>query len=90
MARLVVSEARFLNQVEDSCSCRGKGYVMKYENIELLRRQHNLTLQEVADALACQREVYRRYEKGTRELPVSSAKKLAKLYEVSLDYLLAE
>ena len=39
---------------------------MKYENIELLRIQHELTQQEVADAVGCQREVYRRYEKGTR------------------------
>ena len=63
---------------------------MKYENIELLRLQHELTQQEVADAVGCQREVYRRYEKGTREMPVSVAIKLAKLYQVSLDYLLEE
>ena len=65
---------------------------MKYENIELLRLQHELTQQEVADVLGCQREVYRRYEKGTREMPVSVAIKLAKFlakfYLVSLDYLL--
>ena len=32
--------------------------VMKYENIELLRLQHELTQQEVADAVGCQREVF--------------------------------
>jgi len=37
--------------------------------------------------LHCQREVYRRYEKGTRELPLSYAITLAKYYKVSLDYL---
>ena len=63
---------------------------MKYENIELLRLQHELTQQEVADAVGCQREVYRRYEKGTREMPVSVAIKLARYYQVSLDYLLEE
>ncbi len=63
---------------------------MKYENIELLRLQHELTQQEVADAVGCQREVYRRYEKGTREMPVSGAIKLTKLYQVSLDYLLEQ
>ena len=63
---------------------------MKYENIELLRIQHELTQQEVADAVGCQREVYRRYEKGTREMPVSVAIKLARYYQVSLDYLLEE
>ena len=63
---------------------------MKYENIELLRLQHELTQQEVADAVGCQREVYRRYEKGTREMPVSVAIKLARYYQVSLDYLLEQ
>ncbi len=66
---------------------------MKYENIELLRLQHELTQQEVEDAVGCQREVYRRYEKGTREMPVSGAiklTKLTKLYQVSLDYLLEQ
>lgn len=38
---------------------------MNYENIEWLRLQHELTQQEVADVLGCQREVYRRYENGT-------------------------
>ena len=56
----------------------------------MLRLQHELTQQEVADAMGCQREVYRRYEKGTREMPVSVAIKLAKLYQVSLDYLLEQ
>ncbi len=60
---------------------------MKYENIELLRSQHQMTQQDVANVLGCQREVYRRYEKGTREMPVSVAIKLAKFYLVSLDSL---
>ena len=61
---------------------------MKYENIELLRKERHLTQQEIADVLGCKREVYRRYEKGIRELPVSVAIKLADYYLVSLDYLL--
>lgn len=32
--------------------------------------------------------VYRRYEKGTREIPVSVVMKLADFYHVSTDYLL--
>lgn len=43
---------------------------------------------EIAQLLHCQREVYRRYEKGTREIPIWAAIKLAKYYDVSLDYLL--
>ena len=63
---------------------------MKYENIELLRKKHQMTQEEVADVLGCNREVYRRYEKGIREIQVSVAIKLAKYYQVSLDYLLGQ
>lgn len=34
------------------------------------------------------REVYRRYEKGIREIPVWAVIKLAELYQCSTDYLL--
>nr|WP_297763987.1 helix-turn-helix transcriptional regulator [uncultured Butyrivibrio sp.] len=60
---------------------------MKWQRIEDLRIDHDLTQQQVADILICQREVYRRYEKGTREIPLSFAVKLAQYYDVSLDYL---
>ncbi len=60
---------------------------MKWQRIEDLRIDHDLTQQDVADLLHCQREVYRRYEKGTRELPLSYAIILAQYYNVSLDYL---
>ncbi|MBE5884862.1 MAG: helix-turn-helix transcriptional regulator [Lachnospiraceae bacterium] len=60
---------------------------MKWQRIEDLRIDHDLTQQDVADLLHCQREVYRRYEKGTRELPLSYAIILAQYYHVSLDYL---
>ena len=55
--------------------------------IEDLRIDHDLTQKQVADILHCQREVYRRYEKGIRELPLSYAITLADYYDVSLDYL---
>lgn len=60
---------------------------MKYQRIEDLRIDNDLSQKDVADILCCQREVYRRYEKGTRELPLSYAIILAKYYQVSLDYL---
>ena len=60
----------------------------KYNNrIEDLRIDNDLTQKQVADLLHCQREVYRRYEKGIRELPLSYAIILADYYNVSLDYL---
>ena len=60
---------------------------MRWQRIEDLRIDHDLTQQDVADILHCQREVYRRYEKGIREMPLSYAIILAKHYGVSLDYL---
>lgn len=61
---------------------------MFFKRITDLRQDHDLTQQQVADILNCKREVYRRYEKGIREIPVSYAITLAKYYHVSLDYLL--
>ncbi|MDD7177974.1 MAG: helix-turn-helix transcriptional regulator [Lachnospiraceae bacterium] len=61
---------------------------MYFQRISDLRQDHDLTQQQVADILHCKREVYRRYEKGIREIPVSYAIMLAQYYHVSLDYLL--
>lgn len=57
------------------------------KRIEDLRIDADKTQQDIADVLLCQREVYRRYEKGDREIPLWAAIKLAKYYDVSLDYL---
>lgn len=42
---------------------------MFFQRIEDLRIDHDKTQQEIADVLSCKREVYRRYEKGIREIP---------------------
>lgn len=60
---------------------------MQFQRLEDLRVDHDLTQQEVADILGCRREVYRRYEKGTRTIPVEFLIVLADYYKVSLDYL---
>lgn len=60
---------------------------MMWPRIQDLRIDHDLTQMQVAEILNCQREVYRRYEKGTREIPLSYAIILADYYNVSLDYL---
>lgn len=61
---------------------------MHYTNrVEDLRIDADKTQQQIADLLVCQREVYRRYEKGERELPLWAAIRLAEYYDVSLDYL---
>lgn len=61
---------------------------MQFERLEYLRTDHDLTQKDVADILHMQREVYRRYEKGTRTIPVEYLIMLAKYYGTSVDYLL--
>lgn len=61
---------------------------MRFERLEALRIDHDLTQQDIADLLGCQREVYRRYEKGTRTIPVDFLIHLADHYNVSVDYIL--
>ena len=53
-----------------------------------LREDHDLTQQDVANYLGCSREVYRRYEKGDRDLPVWALKMLCQRYHCSSDYIL--
>lgn len=60
---------------------------MYFRRIEDLRIDHDKTQEEVAKYLCCKREVYRRYEKGTRDIPIDMLIKLADLYNVSLDYI---
>lgn len=60
---------------------------MYYKRIADLRIDRDLTQQQVADMLQCNRQVYARYERGIREIPVSMLISLAKYYDVSLDYL---
>ena len=63
---------------------------MYFHRIMDLRKEHHLTQQDVANLLHCQREVYRRYEKGIRDIPVSNILTLARYYNVSVDYFLGE
>ena len=61
---------------------------MFFKRIYDLRTDNDLTQQQVADYLMCNRQVYARYERGLREIPVSMLIKLTKLYNVSTDYIL--
>ena len=60
---------------------------MLFQRIEDLRVDHDLTQQDVADVLGCNREVYRRYEKGIRTIPIDFLIRLADYYNVSIDYI---
>ena len=61
---------------------------MFFQRIYNLRTDNDMTQQQLADYLICNRQVYARYERGQREIPVSMLIKLAKLYNTSTDYIL--
>lgn len=60
---------------------------MHFQHLEDLRIDNDKTQADIANYLGCQREVYRRYEKGTRQIPIDFLIKLADFYHVSIDYL---
>ena len=60
---------------------------MLLKRIKELRIENRQTQQEIAEYLHCNRLVYARYENGIREIPVSMLIQLAKLFDVSMDYL---
>ncbi len=60
---------------------------MHFQRLEDLRIDLDKTQADIAYYLGCQREVYRRYEKGTRQIPVDMLIRLAELYNVSIDYI---
>ena len=61
---------------------------MFLQRLEDLRIDSDKTQQEIANVLNCQREVYRRYEKGERDIPIWAVVKLADYYNTSADYIL--
>ena len=61
---------------------------MLFQRLEDLRIDADKTQQQIADFLDCKREVYRRYEKGTFDIPLWALIKLAKFYKTSTDYIL--
>jgi len=60
---------------------------MLFRRLADLRMDHDKTRQQIADLLQCNRQIYARYERGLREIPVSMLIPLAQYYGVSLDYL---
>ena len=61
---------------------------MYFQRLKDLREDADLTQRDVAEMLHLNREVYRRYEKGEREIPVWAVIQLAQFYGVTADYLL--
>ena len=66
--------------------CRGE--IMKYtERIRILREDTNKTQTDIAALLNVGQRTYCDYELGKTRIPVDSLIILAKLYNVSMDYI---
>lgn len=59
-------------------------YITRIRN---LREDSDKTQQQIADYLGTSQTMYARYERGANEMPIRHLIKLAKYYNVSLDYL---
>ncbi|KAA9324459.1 helix-turn-helix domain-containing protein [Lactobacillus jensenii] len=62
-------------------------YIFKTRLAEL-RKQNNWTKTQVAKRLGISLPAYSGYEQGTREPTLENARKLAEMFNVTLDYLL--
>ena len=61
---------------------------MKYKRIRDLREDRDLTQQEIADMLFINRRTYAAYENGVNSMTPETLIKIAKIHNVSVDYLL--
>lgn len=58
------------------------------EKLKTLRKNHNYTIQAVADGIGIAVRTYQNYEYGQREISSEALFKLADFYHVTTDYLL--
>ncbi|MBO5208832.1 MAG: helix-turn-helix domain-containing protein [Lachnospiraceae bacterium] len=56
-------------------------------NIMTLRKAHNLTQEELAEQLLVSRQTLAKWERGEGEPDISSCKRMAEIFQVSLDDL---
>jgi len=63
-----------------------KGKFM-YQRIKDLREDSDLSQRQLVEILRMHKTTYANYETGKREIPLSVAIKLARHYNVSLDYI---
>ena len=62
--------------------------IMFNEKLRYLRKHQELTQAEIAERLNINSATYSKYETGTTEPDIATIKKLAKFFDVSIDYLL--
>ena len=58
-----------------------------YPRLRDVRQDHDITQSQIAAYLEIDQRTYSNYETGKREIPVHLLIKLAKYYNVPLDYL---
>lgn len=58
-----------------------------YRRLRDLREDNDLTQNQLVEKLNMHKTTYTNYEQGKRDLPLSLAIKIAKFYNVTLDYL---
>lgn len=61
--------------------------MLKFQRIEDLRIDNDITIKELSSILGMHRDVYSRYERGVRDFPIDVLIKLAEFYDCSVDYL---
>ena len=67
-----------------------KHHNMKLERVRMLRLEHRYTQKEIAKHLNITQNTYSRYETGISDFPIDALILLARLYQVSMDYLLGQ
>ena len=58
-----------------------------YRRLRDLREDNDLTQSQLVEKLNMHKTTYTNYEQGKRDLPLQIAIKIAKFYNVTLDYL---
>lgn len=58
-----------------------------YRRLRDLREDHDLTQNQLVEILKMHKTTYTNYEQGKREIPFELVIRLAKIYNVSLDYI---
>ncbi len=63
-------------------------YNKAMKNLKLLRKSANMTLQQLATVLNTSTQVLSRYERGEHQADYATLQKIARFFNVSIDYLL--
>ena len=77
-----------VNRVFNSMLCYTRGDFMSYTaRIRALREDNDMTQAKIAQLLQVGQKTYSDYELGKTRIPIDSLIVLAKLYNVSMDYI---